>query len=585
MTPIALPAARETASKFEAPAAEMHSLAASEHDFAAVMERASAQRTSGSKGIESPREKSSEPEGRGVTGRSTAAKSGAEDKHSAATGGEHASVVFRRTSARDNSTQNLTRTGARNCANVEPAEEAGRILVPQAVQTKTPLTPPSPASNADSSISQDAGDEEPGTGTGQNENPQSNGSDNRNSGNQGNQGGGVTEQTAQVVQCAVNLGALGVNGVPGTGAGDNTQTANKKAGSAQSTPGATEVTSNASSQIGNQAENSGTNLPAAPNVDSTENSSASGGTNLQATTPEAPSASARSQLSSKLKPSENFETAGKQQIEPAAAVPSFAKARMPAVTPGVHNLSSPTPSGPDGTTAASSAVQMKSSSEQNKFADLAAPKEGNEQDATGNDTAGGATGISFPAGFGGDKAFEMFANGPAISVSPAYGLSRAQLDSIGTTGLPARIEQIQGVINREVVTIRQSGADTMAVAVKVDSHTDLLLQLTSRDGQIQAAVRCERGDAGVLGVHWSQLQESLAKQNIHLMPLEDRTGLPLSSAANDSALDSNGRKSQGNGQTGGGDDEAILRNPREAAPAVDKTKSRKSSSKGWESWA
>jgi hypothetical protein len=87
----------------------------------------------------------------------------------------------------------------------------------------------------------------------------------------------------------------------------------------------------------------------------------------------------------------------------------------------------------------------------------------------------------------------------------------------------ARIEQVERLIGREAVVIRESGADTLAVSLKVDSRTSLFLQLTNHHGQIEASVRCESGDAGALDAHWKQLQESLARQNVQLLPLENKT--------------------------------------------------------------
>jgi hypothetical protein len=88
---------------------------------------------------------------------------------------------------------------------------------------------------------------------------------------------------------------------------------------------------------------------------------------------------------------------------------------------------------------------------------------------------------------------------------------------------PGRLEQVERMITREVVMVRQSGAQALSVSLKVDARTSLFLQLTSHHGQIEASVRCERGDAGALGAHWGQLQESLARQNVQLLPLEDKS--------------------------------------------------------------
>jgi len=98
---------------------------------------------------------------------------------------------------------------------------------------------------------------------------------------------------------------------------------------------------------------------------------------------------------------------------------------------------------------------------------------------------------------------------------------------------PGRLEQVERMITREVVMVRQSGAESLSVSLKVDARTSLFLQLTNHPGGIEASVRCEQGDARALDAHWGQLQESLARQNVHLLPLEDKTfpASPSSGAA------------------------------------------------------
>ncbi len=96
-------------------------------------------------------------------------------------------------------------------------------------------------------------------------------------------------------------------------------------------------------------------------------------------------------------------------------------------------------------------------------------------------------------------------------------------DSVRSVGqYAAKAEHLGDLITREVMMIRQSGADSLAVSLKVDSHTELFLQLTNHDGQIHASVRCERGNVAGLDSHWGELQESLARQNVQLLPLENK---------------------------------------------------------------
>jgi hypothetical protein len=61
----------------------------------------------------------------------------------------------------------------------------------------------------------------------------------------------------------------------------------------------------------------------------------------------------------------------------------------------------------------------------------------------------------------------------------------------------------------------------MAVVLRPDANTELFLHLSRRDGQIEASVRCERGDFHQLNALWSQLQDALAQQKVRLNPLQE----------------------------------------------------------------
>ena len=97
------------------------------------------------------------------------------------------------------------------------------------------------------------------------------------------------------------------------------------------------------------------------------------------------------------------------------------------------------------------------------------------------------------------------------------------LNDVSKLDTQAQVDRIGRLVSQEVISIRQSGANVLAVSLKVDQHTELFLQLTNHNGQIQASVRCERGNAAGLDSHWGQLQESLARQNVQLMPMEGKS--------------------------------------------------------------
>jgi hypothetical protein len=95
-------------------------------------------------------------------------------------------------------------------------------------------------------------------------------------------------------------------------------------------------------------------------------------------------------------------------------------------------------------------------------------------------------------------------------------ISEAAPVSVSTSVSPA--ERLEQMISQEVVTIRQTGAQTLGVSLRVDDNTQIFLQLTTQNGQIQASLRVEKGNFSALDSQWSQLQASLARQNVQLMP-------------------------------------------------------------------
>ncbi len=154
----------------------------------------------------------------------------------------------------------------------------------------------------------------------------------------------------------------------------------------------------------------------------------------------------------------------------------------------------------------------------------------------------------------------------------------------------AQVERVAHLVNQEVLTVRQSGANSLAVSLKVDSHTELFLQLTNHDGQIQASLRCERGNVEGLGSHWGELQESLARQNVQLMPLENnfssRSNPTLTPPPENTASRAFDQSSQNpQRQTRDAQEEPSLAGVAGVSLASPKTKTNNRSRQGWESWA
>jgi hypothetical protein len=208
---------------------------------------------------------------------------------------------------------------------------------------------------------------------------------------------------------------------------------------------------------------------------------------------------------------------------------------------------------------------------------------------SGADQAIPAAKINVPAGFSGPR--ESAAQWTIVDTTAAVATAPTLTTNAAVAGVPssAAIEHLERLISREVVMVRQSGADALAVSLKVDSRTSLFLQLTSHHGQIEASVRCESGDAGALDAHWKQLQESLARQNVQLLPLQDKS-LPDNSSSDAHA------ETSGNFQDG---PSARQQPPRPSAPpekepsddamnaavGLSKPKLRIRRHPGWETWA
>ena len=163
-----------------------------------------------------------------------------------------------------------------------------------------------------------------------------------------------------------------------------------------------------------------------------------------------------------------------------------------------------------------------------------------------------------------------------------------KIESGDTAALQA--ERVARLMFREVLTMRQCGANSLAVSLRVDSQTELFLRLTNHNGIIQARLRCERGSLEGLASHWGELQESLARQNVQLMPLEDSISFPQGATTN----------AQSGNPSAGAFDPSRQKGQRQlhdpavkppsaavapAGPAASKAENNNRSQQGWETWA
>lgn len=143
------------------------------------------------------------------------------------------------------------------------------------------------------------------------------------------------------------------------------------------------------------------------------------------------------------------------------------------------------------------------------------------------------------------------------------------------TAVPAgHLQRVEQLISQQAVNIRQTGANSLGVSLQLDEQTRISVQLTHANGQVQATVRCESGAFSPQDAQWSQLQQSLARQNIQLTP-------------------ASGTSAQF-GSFSGNSSRSFAAQPEEAAPsafAVTPARQRQQknspnrSRQGWESWA
>jgi hypothetical protein len=187
---------------------------------------------------------------------------------------------------------------------------------------------------------------------------------------------------------------------------------------------------------------------------------------------------------------------------------------------------------PSGTPVADTNLRMSLSSERNEIAGrteqklpLAAVSALSNAGSGGSSSDGGAkTPLSFSWRETPSEPLAIIdlsakASGPPAMVAPAT------VDAPIRVSSPAPLERLEQIISREVITVRQTGAETLGVALRLDSNTQLFLQLTTNNGHVQASVRCERGQFAPEEAQWAQLQQSLARQNVELLPMTGGSNL------------------------------------------------------------
>jgi hypothetical protein len=217
----------------------------------------------------------------------------------------------------------------------------------------------------------------------------------------------------------------------------------------------------------------------------------------------------------------------KLMAEPAPSPQAPARPEQPTVTKEAALSISPS-AAPGGTTVATNQERMKSAVKENEIAgstvqDLpsASPI---APSAGGADSGSLAARASLPIEIDFSTGQDTAPQWMVLDMTPGGAPSSTLTTNAACAATPAApLAEVERMISREVTMVRQSGAEALAVTLKVDSRTSLFLQLTNHNGQIEASVRCEKGGSAGLDTHWGELQESLARQNVQLLPLQDNS--------------------------------------------------------------
>ncbi len=286
---------------------------------------------------------------------------------------------------------------------------------------------------------------------------------------------------------------------------------------------------------------------------------------------------------------ESVETAVRP-AEPAGSPQQLVAAPV-AITPPVGLMSA---DAADGTGGALTSQRMKFGTEKNEIAGPAEQKLPTESLKT-DLSARSASDLKAGSGSDPSSAKQNFIDSALMMNLPAQA-SAGNVDAAKGTGAAPSVdhaaiqaERVGHLLNQQVVMIRQSGANNIAVSLKLDPHTELSLQLTNHNGQIEASVRWERGSVAGLENHWKDLQESLARQNVQLLPLETRTPgrSAVSNYASDTTSGSHFHQSSQNPQRQSREARQDLSPDTtvQTVPVTEKATTRTVSRQGWESWA
>jgi len=89
-------------------------------------------------------------------------------------------------------------------------------------------------------------------------------------------------------------------------------------------------------------------------------------------------------------------------------------------------------------------------------------------------------------------------------------------------------EQLLERIQDAAVSFHRSGEQSVEVRISTSLEADISLQLTCKDGQLEASLRCPGVDSEALHQHWPELRRALKEQGIDLLDpqMDSNPGFP-----------------------------------------------------------
>ncbi len=142
---------------------------------------------------------------------------------------------------------------------------------------------------------------------------------------------------------------------------------------------------------------------------------------------------------------------------------------------------------------------------------------------------------------------------------------RAEPQPVWEASTPVAIKNLHQSLSNEISLLRRSQGESLAVVLRPDSETRLLIRLSVVDGRLEAAARCERGDQASLQAHWPELRQALREQGVVLHDLQSAGGGLNDRSERGFARENDGRMTPGEAPRPGAGSRAA-RAPESATP-------------------